>query len=381
MAHGAIFCLNAETVDQLIPPRISPETISQKIVCTRPMRNGSFNISLERVHNKSIINCNGHGGSGATTVFGSIEKAIQLFEQENRHTKAPIRVIGSGYMGLTAAIELVRRGHSVSGITTKDLYDLPSWKAAGYFALVSIKTSEAEQENLNQIGLKTFLTYSSIMNGTHPYLNHDIVRYMPVYCSQETEAGVEDLERRGLIPPHEIVTLDFGNGVLHKNYKKFMTYFINTSLLMQGLHAEVNRLGIPIEIAKINAFSELQEEVIFNCTGLGARELNNDELIIPVQGHLITLNQDSGVDHMDYMIYTKVEQDGKDEYIYLFPKTLSITMDNPQGIACNGVLGGTFLENTDRLTPEEQKTLNTIEFDKLLERNSLFFSGKSYNET
>ncbi len=57
-------------------------------------------------------------------------------------------------MGLTAAIELTRQGYQVSGISTKELYDLCSWRAAGYFALVSVKTSPEEQGNLNEIGVE-----------------------------------------------------------------------------------------------------------------------------------------------------------------------------------------------------------------------------------
>ena len=40
--------------------------------------------------------------------------------------------------------------------------------------------------------------------------------------------------------------------------------------------------------------------------------------MIPVRGHLITLNADSGSKkdfHMDYMIYTKLQQAGQEEYI------------------------------------------------------------------
>ena len=37
-------------------------------------------------------------------------------------------------------------GYNVVGITTAEMYDIPSWKAAGYFALVSLQTSAEEQE-------------------------------------------------------------------------------------------------------------------------------------------------------------------------------------------------------------------------------------------
>ncbi len=136
-----------------------------------------------------------HGGSGCTTAFGSVDKAIKLLEDHSANiNQKPIRVIGGGIMGLTAAIELKHRGYNVVGISVKDLYDIPSWKNAGYFALVSVKTSAEEEENLNQIGLFTFKEFQKIHKGKHPYISANSVRMLPVYCSIDTEAGVENLE-------------------------------------------------------------------------------------------------------------------------------------------------------------------------------------------
>lgn len=377
------FCLlairvQADTVVKLDPPVITAETISEEIVCTRPMREGKFNISLENIDDKTVVNCYGMGGSGWTTLFGSVQKAISLYTDTNPDKETPIRVIGSGCMGLTTAIELTRLGYKVAGISTKELYELPSWRAAGYFALVSVKTSPEEEENLNKIGLNTFLAYRSIEEGNHPYITSQAVRFMPVFCSQETDSGVEDLAERGLIPPPEAVTLDFGNGTVQHNYVKYMTYFMDTTSIMRQLRQEVDRLGIKVELETVPSFGHVNEPVVFNCSGLGGRELNSDSLMIPVRGHLITLKESAGTGHMDYMIYSKVKQDEKEEYIYMFPKCVSVTKENIDGTACKGVLGGTFIPHVDRLSPEEQEALDTLEFKRLLDRNSEFFYGHPY---
>ncbi|MES2272980.1 MAG: FAD-dependent oxidoreductase [Chlamydiota bacterium] len=373
-------CLEAKVV-QLTPPTLNSETICEQIVCTRPMREGKFNISTESFGNKTLVNCYGMGGSGWTTLFGSVGKAIELFEQENKDKSIPIRIVGSGCMGLTSAIELSQRGYNIAGITTKSLYDMPSWRAAGYFALVSVKTSPEEQANLDKIGMDTFLTYQQIDQGMHSYIAKEAVRFIPVYCSENTDNGLENLEEMGLIPSHEEVTLDFGNGVTHPNYHAYMTYFLDTTSLMQQLTREVERLQIPIELKEIQSFDELQEEIIFNCTGMGARELNGDSKMIPVRGHLIALNEKSGIQHMDYMIYTTVTQDDREEYIYMFPKTISITPDHIQGVPCRSVLGGTFIPNVDQLSLKKQEELDIREFQQMLDRNSLFFTGELFQST
>jgi D-amino-acid oxidase len=371
---------NEPQIVKLIPPKISKETIQEEIVCTRPMRQGKFNISLEHDREKTVINCYGHGGSGWTTLFGSVSKAIELFQKTDPNKAKPIRIIGSGCMGLTTAIELSRLGYQVAGISTKNLYDNSSWKAAGYFALVSVKTSPEEQADLNKIGLNTFLTYQKIESGKHPYITKEAVKFMPVYCSIDTEAGVEDLEAHGMIPPREYVSLDFGNGVLHHDYVKYMTYFMNTTTLMRQLTAEVQRLGINIELKKVNSFDDVVEKVVFNCSGLGGKDLNADENIIPVRGHLVTLNYASGSAHMEYMVYTKVQQNGKEEYIYLFPKNISVSSEHKEGLPCLGVLGGTFIPHADKLPSLDQENLDQTEFKRMLDRNSEFFQGHLFNE-
>jgi D-amino-acid oxidase len=378
-----IFAGQEPTVVKLVPPVLNESTVLKKVTCTRPKRAGRFNISTDtfqgQTNVKEIVNCYGHGGAGWTTLFGSVGKAIRLFQSEHPLSQQkPIRVIGSGCMGLTAAIELMQQGYQVSGISTKEIYDLCSWRAAGYFAFVSVQTSPEEQENLNEIGVETFKTYRQIEQGSHPYISSDAVRYIPVYCGKDTESGVEALEARGLIPPHEEVTLDFGGGVRHENFVKYMTYFMDTTKLMKQLIAEVKRLGIPIEKEVIRSFGDVEEEVIFNCSGMGGRELNRDPNMIPVRGHLIFLNDQAGTEHMNYMIYTDVYQNGNKECIYMFPKAAAVSLEEREGIACKATLGGTFIPDADQLTPEGLELLDVKEFQKMLDRNSLFFHGTHF---
>ncbi len=357
-------------VVRLDPPSLHTSTILKKSACVRPMRERCFNISLEEIPKKKIVNCYGMGGSGWTTLFGSVGKAIRLLEDKSN----PIRVIGAGCMGLTAAIELVRQGYKVTGITAKELYDIASWRAGGYFAFVSLLTSPEEQANLDAIGFETFYAFRSIYEGSHPYLSRDCLRFLPVYGSSRTDIGLDTLEKEGLLPPSENVILDFG-AIQHPGYTAHMTYFLDTVMIMKQLGAEVKRLGIPIEIQEVHSWDEIAEETIFNCSGLGGRELNKDSAIIPVRGHLLLLNDTAGKAHMDYIIYTTVEQSHQEEYIYLFPKSSSASSEIPDGFPCQGVLGGSFIPHTDKLTERELMELDEFEFEKMLSRSQRFFYG------
>lgn len=362
-------------VVKLTPPLISQETISEKITCDRPKREGLFTISLEERSPKTLIHCYGHGSIGWTALFGSVNKAIQLFVQTNPSKNTPIRIIGSGCMGLTAAIELKLHGYNVVGITTKSLYDMPSWKAGGNFAFGTSKYSPIVQQYVNDIILDTFLTYQKIDQGNHSYISADAVTFMPVYCSNDTEAGVEYLESIGVLPEKEDVTLDFSNNVIRPGFIKHMSYFMDVTSLMRQLMQEVKRLEIPIQIQEVQSFDEITETIIFNCSGFGAKQLNHDNNMIAVRGHLVTLNENAGTGYSDYMIYSKVKQQGHDAYIYLFPKSVSVTSEHPEGTACNGILGGTFMPGIYELDPIEQRKVDEREFELLLNRHYEFFYG------
>lgn len=367
-------CRTEKSVVKLKPPLLSPQTICKEVICTRPVRKGGFNISLERVSKKIVVHCYGHGGSGWTTLFGSVSKAIALLEAEKPAKRHPIRIIGAGCIGLAMAVELTRKGYSIAGISAENLYNIASWKAGGYFALVSLKNSPKEQKKCVQLGLETFEAFQSVAQGKHPYLSQNCVKYMPDYSRIGTPTGLEDLQASGLLPPPREVTVDFGNGVRHKNFMESMTYYIDTTEIMKRLWAEIARHKIRVEVKKIEAFDQLEEEIVFDCSGLGAKALNSDNEMVAVRGHLILFNELSGEGHLNYMIYDKVIQDGKQERIYMFPKMAAMD-DQGQETGCRGVLGGTFIEGVDHLSQDELDALDRQEFKKMLDRTSLLFYG------
>ena len=365
-------------VVRLTPPVLAPATTLQKICCTRPVREGMFDISVKTFttqngRSKQVINCCGMGGSGWTVLHEAVYEAIRLLEKEHISKKTPIRIIGAGCFGLLSALELTDRGYHVVGITAKELYDLPSWKAGGCYGVSHVNTSPEDQERLNKLSFDTFKAYQSIERGECPYLSKDAARMMPLYCSEDVDSCVDELVANGYIPPAEQVTLDFGNGVTHKNFRKFMNYYMDTTKLMEQMSAEVKKRGIKITCTTLSSFEECKEPVLFNCNGLGSRELKQDTKIAPVRGHLMTLNEHAGTAHMEYMLFTKVIQDGKRENINLFPKNKLVTATHPEGIPCQGVLGGTAIPDTEQLSPEELKKLDQTAFKKMIERCREFF--------
>lgn len=364
----ACTCFAEEAIIKLNPPHLSESSLLEKIVCERPMRDEKLNISVEDRDEKTIVNNYGHGGSGYTTLFGSVYKAIRLYTKTNPDKETPIMVVGSGCVGLTTAIELKRLGYNVRGIQTKERFNIASYKAGGILALASVANDPA----LVEIGIETFLVIQDIIKGKHPYISASGFPKIDAYCNG-SESGLEHLINAGLMPEGVPVTLDF-NGVQREGFKKYESNFIDVSQIMQDLMREVERLEIPILIQEACCYCCVDAPVVFNCSALGSFILNEDEKVKPVRGHLITLNEEAGDKHLDYIIYGEYE--GK--YFYLIPKTVSVSTEFPEGRKCSGVLGGTFIPNAADLSPEEQEALDKASFEEILKTNRAFFYGEKF---
>lgn len=359
-------------IAHLTPPQVGSDSIAIAASCDRPRRPEGVNISVEDRSDKLIVHCYGHGGFGFTTLFGSIQEAIALLLGRNPAKETPIRVVGSGCMGLTMAIELYRQGFTSITISTKEKYSIPSWRAGGFFDPgIGTESSEADKHRLN-LGLATYEVLRTIEQGEHPYLAKDIVSRLPIYYPADIVVEVEVLELLQLMPPSELVTLDFGNGVQHEGYKKQLTYFINITALMDQLWAQVKQLPITIVEEEVSAFEMCPESIVCNCTGLGSFALNGDAGLVPTRGHFFMLKQQPR-QLADYMLFAKVMQNGKKEMIYFFPKP-ALRFSEQEPVASAGMLGGTFIPYAQGDTDIDKR--DGIEFVKLAERAQHFFYGE-----
>lgn len=371
LSYGFLLAADPLVV-HLTPPYVDESDFVVRTACNRPRRSEGINISLEQTYTQTILHCYGHGGSGFTTLFGSIHEAVQLLLAHNPPLDTPTRIIGSGCMGLTMAIELYRQGFTNLTISTKERYNLPSWRAGGFFDPGTGSESSPQDVHQLNLGLITHEVLCAIKEGRHPYLGPDIVDALPIYYPANIECEVEVLEKLNLVPASELVTLDFGNGVMHEGYKRQMTYFIHVTKLMKRLWAIVESLEIPVVDEEIASFADCSESIICNCSGIGSRTLNNDAAVYPGRGHFFMLRANAQTQPLDYMFFTKVEYEGRKDFIYYFPKSSYMSSEGEMESA--GMLGGTSIPCTD-LTDEQVQQLDDIEYARLAERAHAFFYG------
>ncbi|MGE0206839.1 MAG: FAD-dependent oxidoreductase [Candidatus Babeliales bacterium] len=346
----------------LTPPALSDEHIHEKISCIRAHRERIFYVSLEKRNGKLICHNYGQGGAGLTFLFGCVEESIRQFE-EYCATKGisklhEIAVIGAGCYGLLTAITLERKGYNVH-IVAKQTENLPSHKAAGFFFPRPRRTSlPHEKEIFAAYSLRSFLTYKQIIEHKHPFI-YQGAQFLPGYFDHSMDPGLQPFIEKGLLAAPQPVTVSFGESKTY-NLMQYQTLFIDATALMHELQNTVQQLGIPLYKKEITDFDECSAATIFNCSGLGTKQLTHDKRIIPVQGHLLMLKNQAPKEQRQYLINVKVTQTNKDgsqrdELIYYTPKQ-------------EGFLGITFIRN------QAEPTANPHEFDRILERSRLFFS-------
>ena len=360
-------------IRKIIPPSFKQENLGERILCYRPMKHGMPHLGIEQKGSKVIAHNYGHGGSGWTLGPGSAKYVNSLLidsplgnELSNKST--PIAIIGAGLVGLFTAYDLTKRGYSNITIYAEKLDSLASHNAGGLLAPVSMDNDHAMQAIIDQIGIDAYRFYDDVARDKNIDFKQG-ARLVPSYFNSREDSGLEAYVGKVMNPAKEVM-LDFGNGMTRKMVVYDDGIFMNTALLMSELHDFVNAHHINIVVGKINAFDELKEKFIFNCSGLGAVELAKDTALVPVQGHLIML-KNQVPENMNYMILvyfgegkTEANQKVKRSF-YIFPKHLPDSA--PQDI---GVIGGTFIEGGSPDKP------NLKEYDSIIDEANAFFGIK-----
>ena len=342
-------------------PSISDEHIKEKITCIRAHRERLFRISHEMIAGKHIFHNYGQGGAGWTFLFGSVHESMSQFQHQlasNSDLKnTPIVVIGAGCYGLLTATMLARAGQAVR-IIAAQTEQISSYNAAGFFFPRPRKVSTAyERAIFLAVGMQSYAQYQQIIAGQHPFIRVG-AKMVPAYYGHDIDPGFAPYIAQNLMCAPERVAIDFGTG---KSYDalEYHAIFIDAPALMHELRRNVRELAIEIIQKEVESFDQISESLVFNCAAMGAKKLAGDPRLIPVQGHLISLQHQS-VQDLQYMLNFKVVMHdaagrARDELIYFAPKE-------------SGILGITFLRGH-----EKSSVPNEHEFDRLLQRCHDFF--------
>lgn len=271
---------NAAEVIHLNTPDLREKNIVAYSMGLRPYRKTGIRLEAEEIGNKLIIHDYGHGGAGISLSWGCAQEAINIFKKNNS-ASCPIAIIGAGVIGLTTAHLLRDQGYEVTIYADEFVPFTTSNKAAGMFS-PDFALGNMPQDLVLRLKNSSFLKFYNL--ATNLDTEFKGVFILPCY-TEKNEFKVTD----ALPESHVVVNC---NGMM-KVCKKTLNIIFDVNIYMEDLFEKAKNKGVVLAKQKILSVSDLQdlkESVVFNCTGLGSREIFNDTDLIPVKGHLVVFS-------------------------------------------------------------------------------------------
>jgi len=340
------------------PVMVARNRIIREVVGLRPYRSTGFVVDAERIGDKLLIHNYGHGGAGVTLSWGTASLAVDLarnfpgspIANPKRRSKLTQRhhrrfaVLGCGVSGLSTA-RMVQR-HFQDGPATVTIYakDLPPettsniagafWYPSSVYDPQTAPANFVEQFRLAcQLSNRAFQTLVGAEYG---------VRWLETFELLRNEASLnrELLGGSSLYPQtetHRDPEHYFGFSFV----RQFSTMMIEPHVYLNALLRDFYTAGGRIVVKEFRSrqeIAQLPETVVFNCTGLGARALFDDEKLIPVRGQLEVLLPQPEIDYC-YL------SGGS----YMFPRRDGI------------ILGGTWDHEDWSLAPKAEQTTEILD--------------------
>jgi len=292
-----------------------------------------------------VIHNYGHGGGGISLSWGSSALAVR---ESAGITIGEAAVVGSGIMGLTTARLLQDAGWKVT-IYTRDVsrhsvsnVGAGQWAPTGVFEEgVASKTFEAQYKYAARIAHHAYQNLSGANYGIrfteNYYLGNEpskgsyYLRELP-----ELFTSVKDLKPNEHPFPVSYVT-------------QTVTMIIEPATFLRRIRDDFQLSGGKFVIRNFinqNDVLSLKEKVIFNCTGLGAKTLFDDEELTPVKGQLVFIPPDPAIDYLTV--------GGGTDVTYMFPRSGEI------------LLGGSSQEGDWSMNPEAEVTERILEDNKAI---------------
>lgn len=318
--------------------KVSDGRVIRTIAGLRPFRRKGFNVSVEKSGAKTLIHNYGHGGGGISLSWGTSSLAVELAGVGNGRNCA---VVGSGVMGLTTARLAQNRGWNVT-IYSKDLPpDTTSNVAGGQWSPTSVYDEEFITPAFRQqFDRAMTIAYRYFQNLVGPRYG---VRWISNFNLSADSPEEEDFQNRYASFYPQLRDLGPGEHPFPvRNARHYDTMLIEPAVFLPAVMADFFGAGGKIEVREFAAAGEilaLEEEIIFNCTGLGSHALFGDDMLMPVKGQLTFLLPQEEVD------FNIIGNGG----LYMFPRSDGI------------LLGGTYERGEWSLEPDPEATRRIID--------------------
>ena len=241
-------------------------------------------------------------------------------------------VVGCGAVGLATARLLQRRGTAVT-IYAKDIPPNTTSNIAGaqwvpFSVFERGKTTAAFDEQFARAARLSWRLFQDLIGSIYG------IRWIENYSVGDTPA------EGPLDSPFYVNGVDLGpreHPFPARYVRRFTTMLIEPPVYMAAMLRDFLLAGgrlVVRELASRDEISALDEPIVFNCTGLGARTLVGDAELTPVKGQLTFLLPQPEVDYITLL----------DGPLYMFPRADGI------------LLGGTFERGNWDVAPEPESS-------------------------
>jgi glycine/D-amino acid oxidase-like deaminating enzyme len=319
----------------LAPVVVDQSRVIRTMAGLRPYRRSGFVVRAEQLGEKRLVHNYGHGGSGITMSWGTSKLATELGLQGH---SGPVAVLGSGVVGLSTARLVQEAGFPVTIYTAALPPDTTSNIAGGQFHPAYAFNEDAVSPEFTAQFTRA-LDYSwrrfQIMVG-----DEYGIRWLPTYV----ETDGPEAKLIATFPPINRMLAPAEHPFPWASTLRYDTMYIETGHYLRQMIRDVQIAGDRIEVRKFATSADiaaLPENLVFNCTGLGSRDLFNDQELRPARGQLAILEPQPEVQ------YAFTGGPG-----YMFPR--------PDGI----ILGGTFELDQWDATPQPATIARIVEKHK-----------------
>ncbi len=291
----------------------------------RPYRTGTYRLEGEIIDDRLLVHNYGHGGAGITMSWGSALETGDIVNDWRREREVnTVAVLGAGVIGLTAATVLQSFGLNVKIYAKGFQRETTSFVAGGQFSPSHI---EYPRQGAGFSRFQRLLARSYRAHESRIGLGFGVSR-RPNYCWKRSN-GLDAVPRDIVPEPVYLSRLPF-EGHTTSGYV-YQTLLIEPPLFIKKLQDDLLAEGATLERREFSDprdMLSLNEDVIVNCTGLGAREVASDANMIGIKGQLVWLPPQP---HLDYLYQ---------DHGYIFPRGDVV------------VVGGTSERGVETTTPD-----------------------------
>ncbi|HEX6053006.1 MAG TPA: FAD-dependent oxidoreductase [Gemmatimonadaceae bacterium] len=287
--------------------RVAADRVIRSITGLRPFRPSGFVVRADRADDRTIVHNYGHGGGGITLSWGSSSLAVDLATAvESRR----VAVIGCGVMGLTTARLLQDRGFEAT-IYAKQLPPDTTSNVAGaqwspYTVFDDESATPAFRQQLERVARLSNRYFQSLVGDTYGvrWIENYVLRDNPP--AQQQASSIRDLFfAPEVLPRHR-------HPFAAPYVSRFTTMLIEPPVFLPAIMHDFLLRGGKIHVREFREprdLFQLEERVIVNCVGLGARDLFGDSELTPIKGQLAILLPQPEVDYIllkgDYYMFPR----------------------------------------------------------------------------